>query len=421
MLIVSLTTFAILSRLIGPVAYAQFAVLAFVYTICALATDLSAMGYLLVHGDTPHHRRAAWKSALTSAACGLVILLIALLALSFAPLPQGPPGPVNMAVLGTGLVTQALVQPLRGRMMIGRSYARIATSDVIATVIAYGITVAIATRSASVTVLCVQLALTSLLRLVIFAALSPRNSRGPRTSVKSDLRDGLSTSVDPFRYGLQVMPLNVASYASRSIDSGILPLILPATAAATYSRSYQLIVTPITQVQLSLGGAIVERLARHESSTPEDRTRFDKRLWTALHALTFTAALVLSVSASLIQKVFFGPGWFHVDLMVASMAALLPSLALSSYMSWKLQIRADFRHSIVNLVVLMLVPFLAILLAAIAGTTGAVIGLIVGALTQAGCLAVLHRKFLPVSLRAALAQIAIEWLVLAALVFVRLL
>ncbi len=72
------------------------------------------------------------------------------------------------------------------------------------------------------------------------------------------------------------MPLNVASYASRSIDSGVLPLILPAAAAATYSRSYQLIVSPVTQIQLSLGGAIVERLARHSSRGGPEGARFDK-------------------------------------------------------------------------------------------------------------------------------------------------
>jgi len=417
LLVVSLATFAVLSRLIAPDAYAQFAVLAFVYTLCALGTDLSAMGYLLVHGDSPRNRRSAWKSASLSAGSGAAVLLLAFLALNPAPLPLGPPGVLNTAVLLAGLVAQALVQPLRGRMMVERTYSRIAVTDVSATILAYAVTILLASQGGSVTVLCAQLAMTSVLRLIIITILSRRGAVGGFNSSENEAE----SAVDPLAYGLRVMPLNVASYASRSIDSGVLPLILPAAAAATYSRSYQLIVSPVTQVQLSLGGAIVERLARHTNEPGSGAANFDKRLWLALHSVTFVAAVGLSLCAPFIEHVFFGPKWFHVDLMVSSMAALLPALTMSTYMSWKLQIRADLRHSMTNLAVLMLVPVLAIVLALVGGTVGAVIGLAAGALLQGSCLAVVHRKFLPVRLPTALAQISFEWLVLAALVGFRLL
>lgn len=414
----SLATFAILSRLIGPTSYAQFAVLAFAYTLCALATDLSAMGFLLVHGDTAAVRRTAWRSTRMSTIAGSSLLCLVLAGLCFAPLPQGPPGIEVAAILIAGLASQMLIQPLRGRLMVARRYGRIALADVTATIVGYGTAIVIALQTPSVTALCAQLALTSFLRLAVSAAMVrsvPALRTGNKLSgdVKLDLPNGIA-------YGLRVLPINVASYASRSIDSGVLPLILPASAAASYARSYQLIVTPITQVQLSLGGAIVERLARNRSGSKEQEKQFDKNLWIGLHLATFSAAIALSLLAPVIEKIFFGDGWTHVSLMISSMALLLPSLTLSSYLSWKLQIRADLRHSLRNLMVLLTVPLFAIVLGVGYSTIGAIAGLALGALIQSVTLALIHQRELPHRRRVLVPQVIIEWTILAALVALRL-
>jgi hypothetical protein len=109
----------------------------------------------------------------------------------------------------------------------------------------------------------------------------------------------------------------------------------------------------------------------------------------------------------------------HVALMISTMALLLPSLTLSSFMSWKLQIKAELRHSLLNLGVLLLVPMLAIVLGLLYSTNGALIGLALGALVQGLALATLHRSLLPVTLKYAVVQILVEWAVLAALLGVR--
>lgn len=418
-LIASLAAFAVLSRELGPASYAQFAVFVFVYTMAALATDFSAMGFLLVHGVSGSLRRAAWSSSLVSAAAGVVVLSGALFLLSFMDLPTGPPRAVDVFILVSGLVAQALIQPLRGQLMVFRRYPTIAVTDVGATLVGFGSAIFLAAQIHSVTVLCVQLALTSVARLVLTLALSILVGRKVSPDAgKGTVAGTVLEAPNPFRYGLKVLPLNVASYASRAIDSGTLPLILPVGAAAAYARSYQLIVTPVTQVQLSLGGAIVERMARRAAQPGDDGT-FDKRVWKALHLVTFAAAIVLSLGAPVLEAVFFGPGWVHVALMISSMALLLPSLTLSSFMSWKLQIKAELRHSLLNLGVLLLVPMLAIVLGLLYSTNGALIGLALGALVQGLALATLHRSLLPVTLKYAIVQILVEWAVLAALLGVR--
>lgn len=418
-LLASLGAFAVLSRELGPASYAQFAVFVFIYTMAALATDFSAMGFLLVHGTSRSLRRAAWSSSAVSAAAGGVVLTAALFFLSFMQLPTGPPQALDIVILVSGLVAQSLIQPLRGQLMVFRKYPIIALTDVGATFAGFGVAIFLASQIHSVTVLCAQLALTSVVRLLLTLALSAVRAR--RGDLEATERLGAGTAEvapNPFRYGLKVLPLNVASYASRAIDSGTLPLILPVGAAAAYARSYQLIVTPITQVQLSLGGAIVERMARRASRPGEDG-KFDKRVWKALHVVTFLAAIALSVGAPVLESVFFGPGWVHVALMISSMALLLPSLTLSSFMSWKLQIKAELRHSLLNLSVLLLVPMLAIVLGLLYSTNGALIGLASGALIQGLALATLHRSLLPIPLRHAVLQIISEWVVLAALLLVR--
>jgi len=420
-LLASLAAFAVLSRELGPASYAQFAVFVFVYTMAALATDFSAMGFLLVHGVSGSLRRAAWSSSVVSAAAGGAVLTGALLLLSFVELPTGSPRTLDVVILVAGLVAQSLIQPLRGQLMVFRKYPAIAVTDVGATFVGFGSAIFLASQIQSVTVLCAQLALTSVARLVLTLTFSASNSRrDPPAAADGAAPPGPLHAPNPFRYGLKVLPLNVASYASRAIDSGTLPLILPVGAAAAYARSYQLIVTPVTQVQLSLGGAIVERMARR-ASQPDDDGTFDKRVWKALHLVTFLAAIALSVSAPLLEAVFFGPGWVHVALMISSMALLLPSLTLSSFMSWKLQIKADLRHSFLNLGVLLLVPMLAIVLGLLYSTNGALVGLALGALIQGLALASLHRSLLPIALRLAVAQIVVEWAVLAALLVVRVL
>lgn len=418
-LLASLAAFAVLSRELGPASYAQFAVFVFVYTMAALATDFSAMGFLLVHGISRPLRRAAWSSSVVSATAGGVVLTGALFILSFLELPSGPPKAWDIVILVAGLVAQALIQPLRGQLMVLRRYPIIALTDVGATFAGFGSAIFLASQIQSVTVLCAQLALTSVVRLLLTLALSAVGRREAlhERDVVSD--SGTSDAAPaPFRYGLKVLPLNVASYASRAIDSGTLPLILPVAAAAAYARSYQLIVTPVTQVQLSLGGAIVERMARR-ASQPADDGSFDKRIWSALHVLTFVAAVAFSTGAPLLEKIFFGPGWTHVTLMISSMALLLPSLTLSSFMSWKLQIKAELRHSLLNLGVLLLVPMLAIVLGLLYSTNGALIGLALGALVQGLALATLHRSLLPISFKYAVIQIIAEWMVLATLLVVR--
>jgi len=418
-LIASLAAFAVLSRELGPASYAQFAVFVFVYTMAALATDFSAMGFLLVHGVSRSLGRAAWSSSVVSATAGAVVLTAALLLLSFLELPTGPPRPLDVFILVCGLVAQSLIQPLRGKLMVFRRYPTIAVIDVGATFVGFGSAIFLASQIHSVTVLCAQLALTSIARLLLTIVLSVVVGRkDARESAEAIISGTALETPNPFRYGLKVLPLNVASYASRAIDSGTLPLILPVGAAAAYARSYQLIVTPVTQVQLSLGGAIVERMARR-AAQPDDDGTFDKRVWKALHLVTFLAAIVLSVSAPILEAIFFGPGWVHVALMISSMALLLPSLTLSSFMSWKLQIRAKLRHSLLNLGVLLLVPMLAIVLGLLFSTNGALIGLALGALVQGLALATLHRSLLPVTLRHAVIQIVVEWTVLAVLLLVR--
>ena len=407
-LVLSLVGFAVLSRLLGSASYAQFAVLVFVYTLSSLATDLSAQGYVLVHGSSQWTRRAANRSALLSGVAGAILLALVLLFLNRLPLPLGPPTIVEMLLLLVSLVFQSAVQPVRGSLLVQRHYGRAASSDIISTAAGFAGSVALALHVHSPVVLCAQLAIVSVIRYMVARAVLVRSMR---ESFEEDF--GRSTNDQgPIAFGLRVLPLNVASYASRSIDSGILPFILSPAAAASYARSYQLIVTPITQVQLSLGGVIVERLATHARSSLSATADLPKRIWRVLSLTTFGSGLLLSVAAPAIQDIFFGPGWFHVRVTIAAMACILPAMTLSAFIGWQLQVAGDVRSALVNLTVLMLVPFLAILGGVLFAQDGALVGLVLGALVQGIALAIAHRVLLPEGLKRSLIQIIVEWLVL---------
>lgn len=178
------------------------------------------------------------------------------------------------------------------------------------------------------------------------------------------------------------MPLNVASYVSRSLDSAILPAFIPATAAAAYARSYQVVVTPVTQLQLSLGPAILERLARARDGSNEDALL--SRTWRLLMVATGSASVVIGALSMVIADVLFGPGWPQASVFVAGMVCGLPALTVVVFCSWRLQLRGELQRSVRHLLVMLLPPVLVIAVATQFGPQGAVATLAaLGAFTPA--------------------------------------
>ena len=253
-LVISTVTFAVLARTLGTGPFAVFATVLFVFSVVSLLCDLSPQGFIIVHGDDQATRRATWFIvAATSAVAGAAIFVLtgaASLLIVGEILP-----PLAAGALSAACIAQYIAQVPRARLVIARRYKTLAIVDISATLVAGVTAVAVSLVIASVIALAVQLLVLGVVRGGLLVIAERSLQRGPAGDSE------IVRSAHVLRYGARVLPVNIASYLSRSLDTGFLPAFLPAAAAAAYARSYQLVVVPIGQIQLSLGPAILERLS----------------------------------------------------------------------------------------------------------------------------------------------------------------
>lgn len=388
--------FAVLARTVGPVPFATFATLIFIFTVCSLATDLSPQGFLLVHGHGPRQRSAAVRSAAVSAVLGGSIVL--LLSLYAAPAITSNPVSFYVAgVLSLAVVFQTLGQLSRAYLLIGRCYARAAGIDVVAALVSVTFAVVISFYAPGVWLLCAQLAVYSATRLIGMWAFG--------ADVATTIEGGLEGPEwkQAVRYGVRVLPLNVSSYLSRALDSGFLPAFLPSVAAASYARSFQVIVAPMSQVQLSVGGAILERLSRsdREGRLEEASTR----VWKSLLLLGAACSVTIAAGSTLLANVLFGDGWPMARVFIAAMSCAIPGLFVAMYYSWRLQLVASARRSVGQLLIALLSPVGVLGGAQLWGTQGALAALVAMALVTPSTMAQLQFDLLPSSSRRATVQV----------------
>jgi O-antigen/teichoic acid export membrane protein len=417
--LLSFASFAALSRLLGPSPYAQFAVYLFVYTIVGIVTDFSAMNYVLVHGPSSRVLQLARRSALASACSGVLLIAVGFLLLTALSklLPAGAPNLDDGFLLAAGIAAQALLGVPRALMLTAGMYRSTAVTDVVSSILGFAASIATAAAHPDVTALVVQVAVTAVARVALSAIIGRK-----ALAATAAEREAGDTDLDPrsaLRFAARLIPVNAASYISRSLDSALLPLILPAATAASYVRSYQFIVVPTTQLQIALGGVILERMANAKRVSTEALRAFERRLWRLVSSATFLAGCALSLLSSLIVDVFFGSGWPHAATFIAAMACLLPALTQSTFVTWKLQLEGNKRHSIVTFAILVMTPLLATVLALAFGYEGALLGLVLGAVLQSIALIALLPGLSPLPSRRMALEMVGQWAVLVGLLLVR--
>ncbi|MBD8023743.1 oligosaccharide flippase family protein [Microbacterium gallinarum] len=383
-LVISTVAFAVLARLLGPDPFAAFAVIVFVFSLLALLLDLSPQGYLLVSGVDRQTRRSAWAVAgITAALCaGVVFVLL----LGISGLLDASSSPVAISTtMAAAVLCQFCAQVPRASLLVAGYYARIAAIDVSSMAVSVLAAIAAAAATQSVIVLCLQLLIVALCRCCLYLVSDGLSRRMHAKDFNARDRR-LSGVGDAIRYGLRVMPINVASYAGRSLDSGILPFLIPASAAAAYARTYQLVVVPVTQLQLSVGGAIVARLAGAEGHS---RRELGRRIWRALLLMAGLSGILIGLFSQLISIVMFGPAWPMVNVFIAAMSCALPSVATTTFFAWQLQIVASAAKSLAQLAAVCVGP-LAVILCAILSTQAAVVALVLTGLATPAILLATH-------------------------------
>jgi O-antigen/teichoic acid export membrane protein len=407
--IVSTASFAVFARVLGPEPYARFAYILLIFTAVSLLTDLSPQGYILVRGAFSNTIRTAHRLAVLSGGLGSVFLTGALLFGPVTLIPGGRLTAPEIALVLAAMLAQLGMQVSRASLVTAARYRAMAVADVGGTVI--GIAAAFLSVSLGATgiALLVQLATAAICRasLVVVLAGSARKlvSEGPREEFVSALH-----------YGFRVIPLNLAAYLGRSLDSGLLPILVSPGAAAGYARSYQVVVTPFVQLQLSLGPAILERFARERREATSTARTAQAQLWNIMLGLAGGFGVFVILASGLIEDVLFGPQWPMVQVTIAAMASCLPGIAIASFGSWMTQIDGGGGRTAAHFAGVLVTPIAVITAAGFGDFQLALIALVVfGGLVQPVALAIVHRGSVPASLIRTMMLIVAQWFVMTAL------
>lgn len=401
--------FAILARILGPEPYAQFAAILFIYTAASLVTDLSPQAFAIVNGLRRDVLRTARNLAAISSTAGVIVMSTALAVAPVQLSPESALDPITLLLLSVALVSQMMTQVPRSVFVMTNNYKTLVFIDVSSTAFGLALSIAVAALNPSAFALTLQLSVTAILRA--FLTLIARRFVGPR-----HLEPGSGASTrSAVGFGLRVIPINLASYLSRALDSGLLPGILPAVAAGGYVRSYQLVIVPISQVQLSLGPAVLERFSRAFELHGRHDLRLTRRVWNFLQFVAVASGISIAVLSPLIQTLLFGPKWPMVNVMIAAMGCMLPSLAGAMFYSWTLQVSARLWQTISHLLIMTTTPLLVIAGALVGGTQLAICCLVAGSAIQPLALMLLHRGAAPSSLATLAVQSLASWFVMAAL------
>jgi hypothetical protein len=408
-LALSVLASSILAQRLGPAPFAHFAGFLFVFTVSSLLTDLAPQSFLLVRGYNSDTLRAARRIARKTGGASAAALAVGLTMYSevsgYAYLTA------SWLLLGTtATLTQSLAQPSKAVLLLKRRYWASGIVEVAA--VAVGAVVAFASvRDPGLrhVALATQLSAVMISRWALLIGLT-WNTREP-VGIGADLEG------DCVRFGLQVMPLSLAGFLGRTLDSGLMPTLLGAGASGTYARCSQLIVTPVNQAQLSLGGVILSKLGASARLGRRPNDRLMKRAWMLATLLSVSLGIVISALAIPISTLFFGPLWPAAPDCIRAMATTLPSMAWCAYFALVAQTfpsKASIRQ---HFVVLLIGPLSALLGAHIqGGLTGALLGLVIGAgVLQPTILLVVHRTRTPWPAVALVPSVILAWVPLSLL------
>jgi O-antigen/teichoic acid export membrane protein len=397
--------FAMLARSLGPEPFGIFATVLFTFTLASLVTDFAPHAYLLVNGIDRYRWLAARRVCIAGWACGAVLMngLLAIQELT----DWGGVGLTNMVILNIGLACQFAMQLPRAALTSARRYASLSAADISSAGLSVGVAVAMAAANVDPQmILAAQLTTGLVLRALLCSAMARTRPHEAGPSVPaSGTRDALS-------FGLRAVPLNIGSYLSRSLDSGLVPFFIPAASAGVYARGYSLVVAPINQFQLALGPAILARLGAHARIGHQPRDRAFVLCWRAILGISVLGSILTSLLAGQISRLVFGGGWPDAELILTAMACSLPSLACSTFLAWMTQIFPRRGASLRHLACVLTGPVAAVLAAASGELIHALWALaVIGGVVQPLLLLRVHRPMLLGSYRAVRLQTVSAWLI----------
>jgi PST family polysaccharide transporter len=215
----------------------------------------------------------------------------------------GAPGVATVvALLAPSIVLSALSTQFRARLNREMRFTALAVTDVVAQAGALIVAVSIAFARGDYLALVGQqltLALVGLCSLVIWTRWRPGLPR--RGADMSRL----------VRFGGNVAATQLLGYLSRNVDTLVIGRVIGDVAVGVYSRAFQLLMLPLSQINAPATTVAMPVLSRSQDD-PADFRRLVVRSQGILLTVVLAAISLLFTAAPLVVEVFLGPQWEDV-------------------------------------------------------------------------------------------------------------
>ncbi|MGC0366348.1 O-antigen/teichoic acid export membrane protein [Rhodococcus sp. 27YEA15] len=217
--------------------------------------------------------------------------------------------PIVFAVAGVFVLSGAATQ-FRAELMRSLRFTALSTTDVLASAIGVGTAVALALSGAGYWAIVAQLIMVAVATLVLSAFMSKWRPGLPQRDVSIKRF---------FRFGGGLLGTQLLGYATKNIDSIAIGAMYGPTTLGFYNRAYQLLMTPLNQINAPLTNVALPILAKVQ----DNPVTYGRYLAKAQLIGGYITASALAVSAGVAEpliKVAFGDQWSSVVPIFALLA-----------------------------------------------------------------------------------------------------
>lgn len=331
----------VLARLLSPHDYGLIAIVVVIIGVGEIFRDfgLSSAAVRAPELTRDQSTNLFWINT------GIGVVLGGLLLVAAAPLAsvygQNEVQPIAQTMAAI-FVLNGLATQFRAQLMRGLCFRWLATVDVLAAALALGVAIGGALLGWAFWALVAQ-QITQALVILVGAALGARWRPGwPR-------RDA---SVRSFvKFGSNLVLSQVVNYATNNVDTALVGYVYGASPLGLYNRAYQLVITPLSQIQSPVTSVAIPILSKIQ----DDQRRFSAYLVRGQLALGYPISLGLvsiAIAAEPIVELMLGQRWAAAVplLQLFALAGIARNLAFVGY--WVYVVRglsgSLFRYSLVT-------------------------------------------------------------------------
>jgi O-antigen/teichoic acid export membrane protein len=321
--VVQTTSLVLLARLLTPEDFGLVAMVTAISGMAELVRDFGLSLAAVQAKDITAAERTNlfWANLGIGSLCAVAVAAATpLIVLLYA---QPAIAPIVLAVAGVFVVSGASTQ-FRAELTRSLRFGALATADISAQILAVGLAIVLAVLGFGFWAIVAQLIAVAVLTLVFAVTACPWRPGLPRRGVS--LRRF-------FRFGGGVLGTQLLAYGTKQIDNVAIGAVWGAAPLGLYSRAYQLLMTPLAQINAPMTGIALPVLSRVQ----HDDAMFHRYLAKAQLVGCYVTATALAVCAGLadpIVAVLFGPRWAGVAPLFGVLAAGGVFRAVSQICYW---------------------------------------------------------------------------------------